>query len=147
MKESEGGGMNILLKWTIVFAVMMIAMDKSHAWNIGQKGRVTGPSIHTTYFLTPNNAMFLVSAKAYVGEYVNGNCQYTAIYDIGTENLKTGDFIDIDAFQLKSVIGGGYGCMSIYYTYKQLVIETFQLEWDGVNYNGTIPATAEVTIS
>lgn len=139
--------MNFLMKWTFLFATIMIATDtSSHAWTIGSKGRVNGPSIHTTYFLTPNNAPSLVSAKAYVGSYMNGNCQYTAIYNIGDEELRTGDFIDIDGFRLKSTIGTGYNCMTMYYYYKQLVLETILLFFDGFNYIASFPPTNEVTI-
>lgn len=138
--------MNLLLKWNFLFLALMLANASYAAWNIGSKGRVNGPSIHTTYFLTPNNAPFSVHAEAYVGKFVDGACRYNAIYDLGTESLMTGDFFDFDAFQLKSVIGTGYNCMTLYYTYKQLVLETFLLNSDGINYNGTIPATSEVTI-
>ncbi len=75
-----------------------------------------GPAIHTTNFLTPTNVSKLVYGHAYVGNYTNGNCQYTMIYNLGSERLNNGDFINIDAFSLLSVIGGGYSCMSIYYT-------------------------------
>ena len=139
--------MNSLLKWNFLFLALMMLTQASHAaWNIGSKGRVSGPSIHTTYFLTTNNAPFPVHAEAYVGKFVDGACRYDSIYDLGTETLMTGDFFDFDAFQLKSVIGTGYNCMTLYYTYKQLVLETFILNSDGINYNGTIPATSEVTI-
>jgi hypothetical protein len=138
--------MNLLVNWTLLFATLMIAMDSTHAWNIGSKGRVNGPSIHTTYFLTPNNATFPVQAKAYVGKYISGTCQYNAVYDLGTETLKSGDLIDIDAFRLKSIIGTGYNCMTIAYTYRQIVMETILLLYDGVNYVTTNPTTSEVTI-
>jgi len=128
-------------------ALLLACTSESFAWNIGSKGSVIGPSIHTTYFLTPNNASFPVHAQAYVGTYVNGICNYAAIYDIGTDNLKTGDYVDIDAFQLKSVIGTNYNCMTIYYTYKQLVMETFLLLFDGINYNNSAPTVSEVMIS
>ena len=139
--------MNLLMRWTVLFAALMLIMQSSRALTIGSKGRVSGPSIHTTYFLTPNNAPTPVQAKAYAGYFANGNCQYNAIYDLGNEIVKTGDFIDIDAFLVKSIIGINYNCMSIYYTYKQLVIETFQLVFDGINYTTTLPITAEVTIN
>lgn len=138
--------MNLLMTWTLLFAALMIVMDTSHAWNIGSKGRVNGPTIHTTYFLTPNNAAFPVRAKAYVGSYINGACQYTSVYDLGSETLQSGDFIDIDAFQLKSVIGTRYNCITMMYFYKQIVMETFQLVFDGVNYTSSYPTTSEVTI-
>src|SRR3990167_2935326 len=114
--------MNLIMRWTVLFAALMLIMQSSRALTIGSKGRVSGPSIHTTYFLTPNNAPTPVQAKAYAGYFANGNCQYNAIYDLGNEIVKTGDFIDIDAFLVKSIIGINYNCMSIYYTYKQLVI-------------------------
>ncbi|RDI40061.1 hypothetical protein [Aquicella lusitana] len=138
--------MNQLMKWTFLFGIVMIMVDSGHAWNIGAKGRAIGPVIHTTYFLTPNNGAFPVRATAYVGTFLNGTCQYSAIYNIGSDLLQTGNFVDIDAFQLKSVVGGGYSCMTIYYSYRQQVIETFQLVWDGINYINSNPATAEVTI-
>lgn len=136
--------MSQLLKWTLLFAALL--MHPLFAWNIGSKGRVTGPSIHTTYFLTPNNQAFPVHAQAYVGLFLNGGCVYNAIYNIGFDTLKTGDTIDIDAFALKSLIGLGANCMTIYYTYRQVVIETFQITNDGINYINTNPPTAEVTI-
>ena len=135
-----------LMKWTLLFATLMIATHASHGWNIGSKGKVVGPSIHTTYFLTTNNASYPVRADAYVGIYVNGYCEYSAIYPIGREILKTGNYIDIDAFRLRSIINGGYSCMSIYYRQRQLVIETFQLIYDGINYIATIPQTSTVTL-
>lgn len=138
--------MNQLMRITLLFVLTLMVLNSAHAWNIGNKGRVNGPSIHSTYFLTPNNSNFGVHAKALVGTWANNACQYSATYDIGAENLSTGDFVDIDAYQLKSVVGGGYSCMSIYYNYKQLVIESFQLVWDGFNYDTTVPATSEVTI-
>jgi len=138
--------MQILMKWTFLFAIIMLVIDSSHAWTIGSKGRVNGPSIHTTYFLTPNNASVKVHANMHVGVFANGMCAYNAIYDLGTEILKTGDFIDIDALKLKSVIGTGYTCMSIYYYFKQLVIETFQLGFDGINYTATLSSTNEISI-
>lgn len=133
-------------KWTFLFAALFMLINASYALSIGSKGRVNGPSIHTTYFITPNNSYFPIHAQAYVGKFINGTCQYNAIYDLGNEMLKTGDFIDIDAFKLKSVIGVGYTCMTIFYTYKQIVLETFQLGTDGINYNASFPATSEVTI-
>lgn len=135
------------MKWTFLFAALMMIMeDISHAWSIGSKGRVNGPAIHTTYFLTTNNASFPVSATALVGSWLNGYCDYRATYPIGSDSLQTGDFVDIDAFQLKAIVGNGYSCMSIYYTYKQLVIESFQLFWDGINYSTSFPPVTEVTI-
>jgi hypothetical protein len=119
----------------------------THAWTIGTKGRVNGPSIHTSYFLTPNNQSFIVHANAFAGTWANGICQQgTTLYDLGNENLATGDIIDIDAFQLKAIMGGGYACLTIYYYSKQLVIETMQLNWDGFNYTMSLPAQSEITI-
>src|SRR5690606_18883219 len=129
-----------------VMAVYLLMTHASFAWNIGSKGRVNGPSIHSTYFTTPNNASFPVHAQAYVGSLVNGTCQYNAAYDLGTEEIKTGDVIDIDAFRLKSIIGMGYSCMTIFYTLKQIVMETFQLNSDGINYVTASPATADISI-
>jgi len=138
--------MSLLLNKAFLFAVLVTVISSGYAWNIGSKGRVNGPSIHTTNFLTSNNAPFPVHAEAYVGFYVDGTCQYNAVYDLGTDILQTGDVIDIDAFRLKAVIGTGYGCMTISYTYKQIVMETIQLNSDGINYITSNPATAEVTI-
>ena len=87
-----------------------------------------------------------MQGQALLGFWLNGYCNYNAIYPIGTNTLQTGDFIDIDAYELKSVVGGGYDCMSIYYTYKQLVIERFRLFWDGFNYTYSFPPLTEVTI-
>lgn len=138
--------MNLLIKWTFLFAALMIAINSGHAWNIGSKGRVNGPSIHSTYFITSENAPFEIHAQAYVGSFVNGSCVYNAAYDLGTETVRTGDVIDIDAFRLKSVIGTNYSCMTIFYSNKQMVMETIQLNTDGINYITTEPATSEITI-
>lgn len=138
--------MNLLVKWTFLFAALMILVNPGHAWNIGSKGRVDGPSIHSTYFLTPNNAPVEVHAQAYMGSFVSGVCAYNAIYDLGMETIKTGDVIDIDAFRLASVMGRKYACMTIFYTSKQIVMETIELNSDEINYITTTPATAEVTI-
>lgn len=133
-----------MMKW-IVLLLMLIILD-THAFNIGTKGRYNANAIHTTYFLTPNNNLFPVKAQAYVGFWSNNYCRYNAIYPIGTEQLRSGDFVDIDAFQLKSVVGAGYDCMTIYYTYRQLVMESFQLFWDGFNYKMSNPPVSEVNI-
>lgn len=143
--------MQQLFKLTLIFIATMIVVDSSHAWNVGSKGRVNGPAIHTTFFLTPHNGAFPVHATARLGSLVNGICTDIAnnqAYDLGTDTLKTGDFIDIDAFMLKSLIGmnPNANCMSIYYQYTQLVIETFQLFTDGMNYINTNPPTSEITI-
>ena len=138
----------LLMKWALLFAMLMVLMDSSHAsWSIGSKVGVNGPIVHSTYFLTPNNAPAPVSAQAYVGAAIlNGNCQYTAVYNLGTEVLNTGDTFYVDAYLLKNLINGGYTCMSVYYTYKQLVIDTFQLTYDGINYITSNPQTDEITI-
>lgn len=138
--------MNLLIKKTVWVAAILVVINSSYAWNIGSKGRVNGPSIHTTYFTTSNNGSFPVHAQAYVGLLVNGSCQYSAVYDLGSEELKTGDAIDIDAFRLKSIIGTGYTCMTLFYTSKQIVMETILLNSDGINYTFSVPATAEVNI-
>lgn len=127
--------------------LLLLAIGTGHAWTIGAKGRVNGPAIHTTFFLTPNNQSFLISAQAYMGSWVNGNCQQgSALVSIGADNLQTGDFVDIDAFELKGVMGGGYSCMTIYYNQKQFVTETFQLVWDGYNYTTTNPSQFEIQL-
>lgn len=143
--------MQPIFKLTLIFIATMIVVDSTHALNIGAKGRTNGPTIHTTYFLTPNNASFPVRAEAHLGVIVNGMCTDIAnhqTYDLGLETLKSGDSIDVDAFMLKSVIGmaSNANCMSIYYHHKQLVIETFQLFSDGVNYISTNPPSSEITI-
>lgn len=138
--------MNPFIKWTLILSVTSLSICPTHAWNIGSLGRVNGPAIHSTYFLTPNNASFQIHAQVYVGMFANGTCQYGAAYDLGSENIKTGDVIDIDAFRLKSIIGLGYTCMTIFYTNKQVVMETVQLTTDGINYTNSFPSTAEVTI-
>ena len=137
-----------LLRWTLMFAAIMVVMQSTHAWTIGAKGRVSGPVIHTTYFVTPNNTSVPVHALGYVGTYLNGTCQIANAtpYDLGTDNLRTGDFEDIDAFLLKSIIGGEGNCMTIFYTYKQIVMESFVMTWDGFNYTATIPAVASPEI-
>ena len=137
--------MHNLIKRTYLIVYLILPMSLCHAFSIGSVGRVNGPVIHTTYFITPNNGSFPVRSVAYAGKYINGNCQYNAVYDLGTENLKTGDFVDIDGFRLKSVIGI-YDCVTINYTYKQIVRDSFQLLFNGINYESTNPATSEVTI-
>lgn len=118
-----------------------------HAWTIGSKLNTTGPSIHITYFLTPNNAKVLVKAEAYLGLYLSGTCAYSSRYDIGEEEIKTGDYIKIDAFALKALIGNGYNCMSMFYTYKQRIIETFLLIFDQGNYITTYPNFQQINIA
>lgn len=135
-----------LMRWTFFFAALMLALKPSHSFTVAQVGRVNGQAIHTTYFQTPNNQGFDVKGTMFVGQYVNGNCSYNAQYDIGETFLKTGNFTDLDAFQLVSIIGDGNTCMSIYYSLNQPVIDTFQLVWDGFNYVNTIPASSEVTV-
>ncbi len=131
-------------QWLIVG--VLFGATTCPAWTIGAKGHVIGPAIHTTYFLTPNNAAFKVNAQALVGYWQNGYCRYYAIYPLGTEKLQSGDFIDIDGLQLQSIAGGGYDCLSIYYTYHQLTIESFRLIWDGLHYHSSFPPVAQVTI-
>jgi hypothetical protein len=140
--------MDQLMKWTLLFAALMMVDDFSHAFSIGSKGRANGPSIHTTYFLTPQNAQFPVKAQVLAGSWLNGYCIYqtTNPIAIGTELLKTGDFIDIDAYLLREIIGSGYDCLALYYTYNQLVIESFQILWDGFNYRASFPPLTEVSI-
>lgn len=135
------------MKQFIVLVSVGLAFSPiADAWVIGAKGRATGPTFHTTYFLTPNNQSFPIHATAYLGKLINGTCQYEAIYDIGTDSLRTGDFVDLDAFALKSAVGGGYSCMAIYYAHRQIVMESLQLFWDGLNYFNSFPATSEVSI-
>lgn len=138
--------MNMMMRWTLFFVILMLVIKPTHSYTIAQKGRVSGPAIHTTYFLTPNNNGFQVRATAFPGTWVNGTCVYAAQYNIGQDFLQSGDFVDLDAFRLKSIVGNGYSCLTIYYLYKQPVIDTVQLVWDGFNYNTTIPATSEVTV-
>jgi hypothetical protein len=118
--------MNILMKWTLLFAALTLFINSGHAWTIGSKGRINGQSVHTTYFLTPNNAPYPVHAIVYAGNVVNDRCVYNAVYDIGVEMLKSGDFVDVSARQLQSAIGM-YGCVTIKYINKQIVLESYQL--------------------
>lgn len=130
----------------IVLSIVIFTSPSYASWNFATKGRALGPSIHTTYFLTPDNAGFDVNAKAYLGKLINGICVADVIYDMGTEFLQTGDFVDFDAFKLKAIVGTSYNCISVYYTYRQLVIETFLLVRDGIYYVTTIPPVSEVNI-
>lgn len=130
---------------TLIFCLFLFNTGFAN-WNFASKTHVVGSSIHTTYFLTPNNASFEVKAKAYLGKFINGKCVYNAINDMGSELLKTGDFVDFDGNQLRMIVGLNYNCMSVYYTYQQLVIETFLLVSDGINYIASIPPTSEVII-
>lgn len=139
--------MNAIIKNTLLFAALTLVSSHLYAaFNIASKGRVNGTAIHSTYFYTPNNAPFKVTAQAYVGNQVNGHCQYTVAYDLGSEVLQTGDVIDIDGNQLKALAGGGYNCMSIFYRYRQVVRNSFSLFYDGINYSTTAPARDTVTI-
>lgn len=138
--------MNMLIKWTLLFAILMMVINKSPAWNIGSKGRVAGPMIHSTYFLTPNNAQFKVQGRIFVGYLTNGVCNFATSYNVGSDNIKTGDVVDIDAFALKSVVGGGYSCMTVFYTYQQTAMETIELFYDGVNYTRSIPEISQIQI-
>jgi hypothetical protein len=134
------------MKWTLLFAVLMIVLETGHAWNIGSKGRTLGPMIHSTYIITPKNASLKIDGRAFVGYLNNGVCQYANVYQIGYEFLQTGDVMDIDGFALKSLVGGGYTCMTIVYSNQQMVRETFQLFYDGLNYIRTRPEIAQVQI-
>lgn len=139
--------MDWLMKWTLFFATLMMAFDSGHAWNIGSKGHALGPTIHTTYFLTPNNAAFPVHAQMCVGMFANGHCLCrNDMYDLGTETLKTGDTFDIDGFALNAIMGSGYSCMTISYTLKQNVAETFQIHFNGINYDTSLPPRSEVNV-
>lgn len=137
------------IRWTMIFAALMLIIPPGKcfsAWNTGGKGRTNGPTIHSTYFLTPNNQPFPIHAQTFVGTFTSGICVINAAYDTGIEQFKTGDYFDLDAFQLKSIVGLGYNCVTIYYTYRQVVSETFQLFSDGINYTATNPAITEVNI-
>lgn len=138
--------MNPLIKWSLFFTFLLLVYKPGQGFTISQKGRVTGPAIHTTYFLTPNNQGFEVRATALVGKWNHGNCVYAAQVEMGKDFLRTGDFVDLDAFRLKAIVGGGYSCLTIYYHYRQPVIDTVALIWDGSNYVTTLPASTEVTI-
>lgn len=138
--------MHILFSFVIFVFFAFFAGISDASFSFASKGRTTGPSIHTTYFLTPNNAGLDINAKAYMGKWINGNCVYNDIYDMGSEYLQTGDFVDFDSLKLKAIVGTTYNCMSVYYTYKQLVIETFLLMNDGRYYVGSFPPTSEVNI-
>lgn len=133
-------------KGICLLIILLLTFQQVFAWSIGAKGRTTSPSIHTTYFLTPNNQAYDVHASAYMGYFVNNSCQYNAIYDLGTEKLATGDYFDINAYWLRDLVGSGYSCMIIYYNYHQVVYETLQLFWDGFNYYTTNPSASEITI-
>lgn len=137
--------MNFMMKWSLLFATLMM-MNPGHSFTVAEKGRVNGPAIHSTYFLTPNNQDYEVRATAYPGAWVNGTCVYEAQYSLGHDFIKTGDTVDLDAFQLKSLIGGGYSCLTIVYHYQQPVVDIVQLVWDGLNYTTTVPSKTEVTI-
>ncbi len=134
------------MKWIFLFALLVTPIQNSLAFNLAQKGRVAGTAIHTTYFLTPNNAAFDIQGTAMVGTWLNGTCVYASQVNIGRDKLKSGDFVDLDAAQLKSLAGGGYSCVTFFYQYKQPVMDTMQLAWDGLNYTTTYPATSEVNI-
>lgn len=134
------------IKWTLLFFSLVLASQSSFAFNLAQKGRVSGTAIHTTYFLTPNNAAFDIKGTAMVGTWLNGSCVYASQINIGKDKLKSGDFVDLDAGQLKSLAGGGYSCVTFFYLYKRPVMDTMQLAWDGLNYTTTLPLTSEVNI-
>lgn len=134
------------IKWIFLLSLITAASQTTLAFNLAQKGRVSGKAIHTTYFLTPNNAAFDIKGTAMMGTWLNGTCVYANQINIGQDKLRTGDFVDLDASQLKSLAGGGYSCVTFFYLYKQPVMDTMQLAWDGLNYTTTQPATSEVNI-
>lgn len=136
----------IKTKWMPFIILLAVTSTSSYSFNLAQKGRVSGMAIHTTYFLTPNNAAFDIQGTAMVGTWLNGTCVYASQVNIGRDKLKSGDFVDLDAAQLKSLAGGGYSCVTFFYQYKQPVMDTMQLAWDGLNYTTTQPATSEVNI-
>lgn len=138
--------MGTIIKWILCYTLLLVS-HTGLGWTISAKGRVNGPSIHTTYFLTPNNSTVPVHAYAYFGNFVNGMCAYSATYNLGIENIKTGDTVVIDAFQLKAVAGNNYSCATINYTVKQVAVETFLLEFNGFNYINTFPATSEINLT
>lgn len=138
--------MNQLLKWTFIFATLMILVNPTHAWNVASKSVANGPVIHATYFLTPNNENVKVHAQGYVGSFLNGICRYYAIYDLGDEMVKTGDIIYYDGIRLKSLITTAFNCMTVYYTYQQIVNETFKLQTDGINFVTSFPEKSEMSI-
>lgn len=116
------------------------------AFNIASKWQTTGPVIHTTFFITPGNDLVDLKAQAYVGTLNNGNCVYADIFNMGAEKVQTGDFIDYDAFKIKSLLGTSYDCMTVYYTVNQFVFETFSLFFDGFNYYDTYPENRELRL-
>jgi hypothetical protein len=138
--------MNVLLKWTLIFATFMLAAKNSHAFNIASLNFVNGPEIHTTYFFTTNNQPVNVQAEVYMGNFVNGICQYGSHFNMGKELIRTGNQVVMDAYRLKSIAGGGYNCMTIFYNSTQLVYETIGLQWNGVNYTASYPTLSQVTI-
>lgn len=130
----------------LLFILGMIVL-KSSAWTIGAKDRVLGPSIHITYFQTPNNLLKEVRAQLYVGRLVSGSCQYVSIYDLGREKIRSGDRILIDGIALREIIGIQYNCAAIFYFTRQSVIETFLLRYDGLNYINTYPSLSYVRLA
>ena len=133
--------------WTQLIFFLIFFSSSLFAWNIGIKSRTSGPNIHSSYFLTPNNAAVPVTAKGYLGKFNNGHCNYNSIYDLGTMDIQTGDIVDIDAYLLKALVGMEYNCMKIVYTYKLMTTETFLLFFDGLNYVNSFPATKSIVIS
>jgi hypothetical protein len=132
------------------FALMWI-VPTALGWSIATVGRVDGPVIHTTYFLTPQNQPIKVSAQAYLGTWANGDCrQETGWYDlntVGPDWIQTGYFVDFDGFKLKALVGGRYACITVSYTTAlQFKQETFQLVWDGLNYTHSLPRQSKVSI-
>lgn len=132
-------------KW-LTALILCLFLSALHAWPIGAKGHVIGPAIHSTYFITPNNAAFSVHAKLYAGNLLNGLCRYNATYDLGEEIVRSGDVVAFDAFALKALVGEGANCMSVSYTQKQQVMDSMLMVTDGINYVNTIPAMSQVTI-
>lgn len=137
--------MLVLCRWTLAFGIFVLAMQYGHAYTFASLGRVNGPAIHTTYFYTTNNETVLVRAKAYVGAWSNGACLYAGQFDMGLQPLRTGNQLYLDANKFRSIVGNGYTCVTISYFYKQPVLDTYQLVWDGQGYTNTIPNTSDVT--
>lgn len=142
--------MNQLMKWTFIFVTLMMLMNNSPAFTIGNKNLMSAASIHSTYFFTPNNSAFVVHAKANLGLLNNGVCNtQSQTYDLGQAELKTGDRLYWDAYKLQSLVGGRYSCMMVtYYSdiSQQPVREMIQLVWNGVIYSLALPALSQVTI-
>ncbi len=131
----------------LVLGIISLLFSLSiNAWTIGAKSVISPSTIHATYFLTPKNTATPVRIDAYLGFMTNGLCNSAARYPLGIEKLQTGDYLSIDAFSLKSVVGGGYNCMTIFYYSHLISRETFLIAFDGNNYNFSYPAKSEVMI-